>query len=68
MKRFAIIFASEEYDEYYSTPYCHSDAKLLNDTLINYFDYAEQDTHLDLLNKNEKTTPKDILDSYSSFK
>ena len=62
MKRYAIIIATDEYQNGITpTPFCHNDAKLLKDTLIGYCDYAEQDILLELLKPNDEIEPIDIL-------
>ncbi len=63
MKRYAIILSSEEYkdDMYDMTYYCHNDAYLLNETLVKYCDFAEQDIYNDVLSIFDDKEPKDIL-------
>lgn len=61
MKRFAVIMATDEYDDYTDTPFCHNDAQLLKDTLVNYCDFAEQDIMLELLGPSTPIAPAELL-------
>lgn len=63
MKRFAVIMATEQYADpsYTPTPYCHNDARLLRDTLVDFCDYAEQDILLELLEPETPISPSDLL-------
>ena len=40
MKRYGLMLSCEEYKEYDDICYCHSDALLLQETLVNYCDYG----------------------------
>ncbi|MGF9946096.1 caspase family protein [Priestia megaterium] len=61
MKRFAILMGTEEYMLYPETKYCHKDVDLLESTLINYCDYAEQDVITKKFTIFDQPTPKEIL-------
>ena len=64
MKRFAILLGCEEYKDYnyyQAIPYCHEDVTLLEETLINYCDFAKQDIYCELLNIFQEKTPENIL-------
>ena len=64
MKRFAVIMATEKYADpvYSDTPFCHADARLLRETLVEHCDYAEQDILMELLEPTSKITPTELLD------
>ena len=46
MKRYGLMLSCEEYKEYDDICYCHSDALLLQETLVNYCDYGYSNLEL----------------------
>ena len=56
--------ATEKYADpaFSDTPFCHADARLLKETLVEHCDYAEQDILMELLEPSSKITPAELLD------
>ena len=63
MNRYALLISCEDYKEYSNIEYCHSDAFLVEDVLINYCDYKRDNvTNLMLYPNCDESNPKKILD------
>lgn len=62
MKRYAIILGCDEYKNYSNINYCHKDVDLMEKTLVEYCDYAEQDILVEYLTPYINKTPKEIID------
>lgn len=65
MKRYGLMLSCEEYKEYDDICYCHSDALLLQETLVNYCDYGYSNLELIPAYIDDDTTPEQIYKKLS---
>lgn len=63
MTRHAIILSCEEYDNYRPTPYCYSDAMLIEEVLVEFCDYERENVKVrTLFQKDRESTLESVLD------
>lgn len=63
MIRHAIILSCEEYDNYRPTPYCYSDAILIEEALVEFCDYDRTNiTSRTLFQKDTESTLESVLE------
>ncbi|WP_099192376.1 caspase family protein [Tepidibacter mesophilus] len=65
MGRYAIIMSCEEYKdkEYPNISFCHNDAFLIEETLVNYCDYPQENILLEMIGPGyEEGEPEEILE------
>ncbi len=64
MQRYAILISCEEYKNYNNIRFCHSDAILMEQTLVNYCDYEEKNLiNIMLYPDSDEDSPKKILEN-----
>lgn len=63
MKRYAILISCEEYKDFSNISFCHGDAILIEETLVKYCDYEQENVmNLMLYPNGDNNNPEEVLE------